>query len=83
MAAAYPNPASAITSIPMELRSGTSGSLVVYNALGAQVDVLHQGHFPAGRSNYFLHANRLAAGPHLIVFQTDEGEQWSQHLMVK
>lgn len=83
MAAAYPNPASAITSIPMELRSGTSGSLVVYNALGAQVDVLHQGHFPAGRSNYFLHANRLAAGPYLIVFQTDEGEQWSQHLMVK
>ena len=83
MAAAYPNPASAITSIPMELRSGTSGSLVVYNALGAQVDVLHQGHFPAGRSNYFLHANRLAAGPYLIVFQTDEGEQCSQHLMVK
>ena len=83
MAAAYPNPASAITSIPMELRSGTSGSLVVYNALGAQVDVLHQGHFPAGRSNYFVHANRLAAGPYLIVFQTDEGEQWSQHLMVK
>ena len=83
MAAAYPNPASAITSIPMELRNGTSGSLVVYNALGAQVDVLHQGHFPAGRSNYFLHANRLAAGPYLIVFQTDEGEQWSQHLMVK
>ena len=83
MAAGYPNPASAITSIPMELRSGTSGSLVVYNALGAQVDVLHQGHFPAGRSNYFLHANRLSAGPYLIVFQTDEGEQWSQHLMVK
>ena len=83
MAAAYPNPASAITSIPMELRSGTSGSLVVYSALGAQVDVLHQGHFPAGRSNYFLHANRLAAGPYLIVFQTDEGDQWSQHLMVK
>ena len=83
MAAAYPNPASAITSIPMELRSGTSGSLVVYDALGARVDVLHQGHFPAGRSNYFLHANRLAAGPYLIVFQTEEGEQWSQHLMVK
>ena len=83
MAAAYPNPASAITSIPMELRSGTSGSLVVYNALGTQVDVLHQGHFPAGRSNYFLHANRLAVGPYLIVFQTDEGEQCSQHLMVK
>jgi len=56
---------------------------VVYNALGAQVDVLHQGHFPAGRSNYFLHANRLAAGAYLIIFQTDEGEQWSQHLMVK
>ena len=83
MAAAYPNPASAITSIPMDLRGGTSGSLVVYNALGAQVDVLHQGHFPAGRSNYFIHANRLSAGPYLIVFQTDEGEQWSQHLMVK
>jgi len=83
MAAAYPNPASAITSIPMELRSGTSGSLVVYDALGAQVDVLHQGHFPAGRSNYFLHANRLAVGPYLIVFQNEEGEQWSQHLMVK
>lgn len=83
MASAYPNPASAVTSIPMELRSGTSGSLIVYNALGAQVDMLHQGHFPAGRSNYFLHANRLAAGPYLIVFQTDAGEQWSQHLMVK
>ena len=83
MTAAYPNPASAITSIPMELRSGTSGSLVVYNALGVLVDVLHQGHFPAGRSNYFLHANRLAAGPYLIVFATDEGEQWSQHLMIK
>ena len=80
MAAAYPNPASAITSIPMELRSGTSGSLVVYT-LGAQVDVLHQGHFPAVARTTFAR-QPTGCRAYLIVFQTDEGEQWS-HLMVK
>lgn len=83
LAAAYPNPASAITSIPIELYTGISGSLVVYDALGERVEVLHQGAFPTGRSHYFLNAHQLAAGPYLIVLQIDAGQIWSQHLMVK
>lgn len=83
MASAYPNPASAITSIPMEFRTATEGVLALYNALGERVAVLHQGTFPAGSQPYFLHAEALSAGAYLIVFEGAGGQRWSQHLMIK
>jgi agmatine/peptidylarginine deiminase len=83
MAAAYPNPASAITSIPVQLNSAAHGRLVLFNALGEMIEVLHEGTFPAGSTHYFLHADRHPAGAYLIAFQTDVGQHWSQRLMIK
>ena len=83
MAAAYPNPASAITSIPMEFLTATEGVLSVYNALGERVAILHQGTFPAGSQPYFLHAESYSAGAYLIVFEGSNGQHWSQRLMIK
>ena len=83
MAAAYPNPASAITSIPMEFLTATEGVLSVYNALGERVAILHQGTFPAGSQPYFLHAESFSTGAYLIVFDGSNGQRWSQRLMIK
>ena len=83
MAAAYPNPASAITSIPMEFLKATEGVLSVYNALGERVAILHQGTFPAGSQPYFLHAESYSTGAYLIVFEGSNGQRWSQRLMIK
>lgn len=83
MAAAYPNPASAITSIPMEFLTATEGVLSVYNALGERVAILHQGTFPAGSQPYFLHAESYIAGAYLVVFEGSNGQRWSQRLMIK
>ena len=43
---------------------------------------LHQGQFPAGKSHYFIHADKLAAGAYLLRLQTEAGLQ-SQRIVVK
>ena len=82
MQAAYPNPAQAITCIPVDLLRGMNGELFVMNALGEVVERVHKGWFPAGTSKYFLHANRHAAGAYIIALRGENGTVWTQHLMV-
>lgn len=62
----YPNPAHAITCIPVSALAKTSGSITVRNALGQQVETLFQGQIPAGNSNYFLDATLYPAGTYFV-----------------
>ncbi len=66
----YPNPASAITVIPVSADTKTPGSIILLNALGQQVETVFNGEFPAGESNHFIDAGRYPAGTYFVQLQT-------------
>jgi agmatine/peptidylarginine deiminase len=80
--APFPNPASAITCIPVYTPAPLNGRLSLYDMHGRLVEVLHQGGFPAGESKYFIQAQALAAGPYLLRLESESGSQ-SRHLMIR
>ena len=80
---AFPNPASAITCIPVELSRATSGRLVLRDATGRAVELLHTGVFPAGPSKYFLDAAPFNAGAYVLTLELEGRGIWSQRLMIR
>ncbi|MFZ4477963.1 MAG: agmatine deiminase family protein, partial [Saprospiraceae bacterium] len=66
----YPNPASAITVVPVQTKEKTKGSLLIYNSLGQLVQSLFEGEIPAGETNYFLDASEYVPGAYLVKLQT-------------
>lgn len=71
----YPNPASYITCIPVNCSSEFIGSLQLLDAGGRLVKIIHNGKFPAGKSNYFFNALNLESGIYFIKLVTDEDVQ--------
>ncbi len=71
----YPNPAAYLTCIPVQSSSDFTGSLQLLDASGRLVQVLYEGKFPAGESNYFFNALGLESGLYLIMLQTEEDVQ--------
>ncbi len=82
MGAIYPNPASAITAIPLNIIKDMEGSLTLYNILGEQVQTIHSGTFSKNTKNYFIDASNFAQGVYEVVFQTNEFQQ-TQQLIIK
>ncbi|MDA8771805.1 agmatine deiminase family protein [Flavobacteriales bacterium] len=80
---AFPNPAAAITCIPLQLRQAAEGQLYLSNALGQQIQMIHSGDFRRGEQKYFFDAQGMAAGAYLLTLDLDTGERWSQHLMIR
>lgn len=72
--AAYPNPAGAITVVPIDIPKVTNGSLRIYNVLGQNVLVLHEGTFEAGSKNYFFNAADLSSGIYFIELNVNEAK---------
>ncbi|MCB0527378.1 MAG: agmatine deiminase family protein [Saprospiraceae bacterium] len=68
----YPNPASAITVIPVSASAGTWGQIQVFNALGQLVETVYSGNIPAGKTNYFIDAGRYTSGTYFVQLQTGE-----------
>lgn len=68
----YPNPASAITVIPVQSSAKTRGNILVVNGLGQVVRSVFEGEIPSGHTNYFLDASQLAAGTYFVKLQTGE-----------
>ena len=79
---AFPNPASAITCIPLDLPLASKGQLYLSNALGQKIHVIHNGDINAGVTKYFLDAQGLAQCAYHLTMDFDNGQRWSQHLMV-
>lgn len=68
----YPNPASAITVVPLILDLDCTGELSIYDATGRQVGIIHQGTFEKGKRNHFFDASKLSSGVYNIVLSTDK-----------
>ena len=68
----YPNPASAITVIPVSATAKTTGRISMYNALGQLAASVYQGEIPAGHTNYFIDASGFVPGAYFVQLQTGE-----------
>ncbi len=80
--ALYPNPATAITVVPMAFLGEQSGELAVYDMLGKKVLSVHKGTFPKGEKKYFFDASALNAGMYVVRFNSNTS-QISQRLVIK
>jgi len=82
LAPIYPNPASAITVVPVEASAPTQGRLNLYNAYGQLVQTVFDGNFTAGSANYFIDASRFPPGAYWVELRT--GSQASvQKLIIR
>ena len=80
---AFPNPASTITCVPVELKTAATGRLVLRDASGRLISTLFEGQLPSGLSKYFLDAATLPAGAYVLHLQLEGRGTWSQRLMVR
>ncbi len=79
----YPNPASAITCIPVLLKSESHARVVLRNVLGATIEVIHDGELPQGESKLFFNASTLSSGAYVVTLELKNGFSSSQNVMVK
>lgn len=82
MDAIFPNPAAAITCIPVESAGSVDGVIELTDMLGRTVQTVFAGRIPQGSSKYFIHADRFEAGVYLVRLRT-EHHQEVQKLIVR
>ncbi|MFZ9028467.1 MAG: agmatine deiminase family protein [Crocinitomicaceae bacterium] len=78
----FPNPASAITCIPLSALYDTKGSVELLDITGKVVETIHEGVIPSGESKYFFHAAKYSAGTYFVKITAD-GFQRTKKVMIK
>ena len=78
----FPNPASAITCIPISSSEKEEINLRLLDVMGREVQSVFAGSVSAGRSNYFFHADQLLPGTYILEMRSDDGVD-TQKIMVK
>lgn len=68
----FPNPANAITCIPITSMKESDARISLHDITGKEVQLIHNGSIPMGESKYFFMANEYAAGSYMIVVKTGE-----------
>ncbi|MBK7127757.1 MAG: agmatine deiminase family protein [Crocinitomicaceae bacterium] len=72
MNAIYPNPAKAITVIPVTFSQAVSAKIYLTNMLGELVAVIHDGNVSVGEQNFFIDASQFEAGIYQVVIAVDD-----------
>lgn len=78
----FPNPARAITCVPVNSSADTQGKIYLADMLGREVMEIHNGEIPSGESKYFFFADQLAEGAFLVVMEGEMGRA-VQKVMVR
>ncbi len=79
----WPNPFNPVTHIRVDMPFQSKLSLQVYNLLGQQVCVLHNGVLQAGTHEFSFNGSRFASGVYLIAARTANGYQTQKMLLLK
>lgn len=80
----YPNPASAITVIPVNTGSNvTNAKISLINMLGEEVEVIHQGMLPQGKQNFFIDASQYANGMYQVLIQSGDFKVYQKLVIQK
>ncbi|MFK7808173.1 MAG: agmatine deiminase family protein [Saprospiraceae bacterium] len=82
MEAVFPNPASAMTCIPVNSPVRSQATIILTDVLGRNVSVLFDGELPVGESKYFFNASDLNSGTYFIELKTEFGSK-IQNVVVK
>lgn len=78
----YPNPASAITVIPVEATEAVWATIEVTDLMGRRVETVFEGNLPSGQSNQYIDAAKYVPGTYFVSLKTEAGVA-SQKLVVK
>ncbi len=78
----FPNPANAITCIPLSAEVATTARITLRDITGKVVEVIHNGEVPVGESKYFFMANNYSAGSYMVVIETGNSVM-SKKVMIK
>jgi agmatine deiminase len=78
----YPNPASAITCIPVVSEKEQAITVVMKNILGQTLEILFSGKVSQGEKNVFLFADKYSAGTYLVEVKTQDGV-YSQKVLIR
>ena len=70
----YPNPASAITCIPVNCVESFEGQISLTDVLGKEVTTIYEGNFLSGLNQFFIHANDYAKGMYFIVLDSEQSQ---------
>lgn len=74
----FPNPASAITAIPISLSQTKDFQLSIYDAMGRHVQSIFSGEASAGEQYFFIDARTLVPGTYSVVATTNDSRQVSR-----
>ncbi|MFT4659982.1 MAG: agmatine deiminase [Patiriisocius sp.] len=78
----YPNPATAITVIPLTVPEAGDAKLYMTNSIGQEVLIIKQGSFAPGEQKYFIDAGEFAAGVYNVVLEM-KGFVFNQKLVIE
>lgn len=78
----YPNPASAITVIPVLVNKKTAAKISLLNLLGQPVETIFSGELPTGKSNHFFNASLHASGIYFVELQAN-GKSVTQKIVIR
>lgn len=79
----YPNPFNPSTTIKFFLKQGEDVQLKVFNILGQQIAVLHEGFMPSGFHSFIFRGNRLSSGIYFISLITGDQRQVKKMVLLK
>lgn len=80
--AIYPNPASAITVVPVKASGSMQASLELRDVFGRKVLNIFNGVVPNGESRYYFNASNLPKGAYFVSLQTEK-ETTTQRVVVQ
>jgi len=78
----FPNPATAITCIPVTNNKTIEAEIELLDVLGRKVSLIYNGTIPEGESKYFFNATAFPAGTYIVNIKTNIGVQ-SQKIIVE
>ncbi len=78
----YPNPAKAITVIPVVCNNAQNIEITMFDHKGSAVKEIYKGAISAGEKNFFIDASQYPSGIYQVVISTDTFEQ-KQKLVIQ
>jgi agmatine/peptidylarginine deiminase len=79
----FPNPASAITCIPVAIERAFTGSIVAVDVLGREISTIARGEFTPGTQKFFFHASGFPAGPVILQLRKEGVVMDSQTVIIQ
>lgn len=79
----FPNPAGALTCVPVNIRHSTNATIKLTDVFGREVLKIFEGKIAAGESRFFFNAEPIDQGAYFLVLEKEEGKKILQKLMVK